>query len=126
MKIKKLVLITRTLMGLLLVIFVLDIHWGFLPERAMSEEGEQFLSALRRSGYVMPLVTAIQLVAGLCLLGGYFAPLALALFAPLLVNILLFHLKLNLLHMGFKIIAVCQITINILILKGLFEKTGRL
>ena len=43
-------------------------------------------------GYLMPLAHAIELVGGVLLLTNLFVPLALTLLAPVIVNILAFHL----------------------------------
>ena len=43
------------------------------------------------SGYFFPLLKATEVTAGLLLLSNRFVPLALALLAPVLVNIIAFH-----------------------------------
>jgi membrane protein implicated in regulation of membrane protease activity len=45
-----------------------------------------------KTGYLFRLVMATQLVAGILFLANRFVPLALALIAPVVVNILAFHL----------------------------------
>lgn len=45
--------------------------------------------------YLFPLIFATQAVGGLTLLSGRFVPLGLALLAPVIVNIFLFHLALT-------------------------------
>jgi hypothetical protein len=54
-----------------------------------------FAAALTKSGYMMPLVSGTEAVVGLLLLANRFVPLALALLAPVVVNIFLFHLFLE-------------------------------
>jgi hypothetical protein len=61
-----------------------------LPERAIA-----FNAALTNSGYMMPLIAGIQALAGALLLANRFVPLALALLAPIVVNIFAFHLFLE-------------------------------
>jgi hypothetical protein len=51
-----------------------------------------FAGAMVQTGYLMPLLMATQLISGLLLLAGRFVPLALALLAPVVVNIVAFHL----------------------------------
>jgi uncharacterized membrane protein YphA (DoxX/SURF4 family) len=51
-----------------------------------------FEGALFASGYLFPLLKVTEVVAGLLLLSGLFVPLALALLAPVVVNIVAFHL----------------------------------
>lgn len=52
------------------------------------------MSVMFSSGYMIP-VFVIQTVAGLLLLAGVYVPLALALLAPVLVNILTFHITMD-------------------------------
>ena len=61
----------------------------------MSVEAVAFATALGESGFIMPLVKVVELVAGTMLLVNRFAPLALALLAPLVIGILGFHLLLE-------------------------------
>ena len=50
-----------------------------------------FAGALFKSGYMMPLIGATLLVSGVLLVTNRFVPLALALFAPFILNSILFH-----------------------------------
>ncbi len=50
-----------------------------------------FAVALMKSGYMFPLIKGTETLAGLLLLTNRFAPLALVLLAPVLVNIVAFH-----------------------------------
>ncbi|MFI5239003.1 MAG: hypothetical protein ACHQQP_04270, partial [Gemmatimonadales bacterium] len=43
------------------------------------------------AGYMLPLISGTQVVAALLLLSNRFVPLALAVLAPVIVNIVLFH-----------------------------------
>jgi putative oxidoreductase len=66
---------------------------GFLPMPAgMPEAAMSFMGALGATGYMFPVIKVVELVCGLALLAGMFAPLALVLLAPIIVNIFLFHL----------------------------------
>jgi hypothetical protein len=60
-----------------------------VPERALT-----FVAALVATGYVFPLVNAIEMVAGALLLSNRFVPLALTVLAPIIVNMLAFHVVL--------------------------------
>ncbi|HEY1662322.1 MAG TPA: DoxX family protein [Verrucomicrobiae bacterium] len=51
-----------------------------------------FFGALMKTGYMIPLIFATQTLGGALLLLNCFVPLALALLAPVIVNIILFHL----------------------------------
>lgn len=60
-----------------------------------SPEGDWFLGVLQQTGYLLQAVAITEILVGVLLLSGYFLPLALALFAPIMVNILLFHIFLQ-------------------------------
>ena len=58
----------------------------------MPEGPREFFGALMKTGYMIPLIFVTQTLVGALLLFNRFVPLALALIAPVIVNILLFHL----------------------------------
>jgi hypothetical protein len=51
-----------------------------------------FAGALFATGYYFPLLKTIEVFAGALLLGGTLVPFALTLLAPIIVNIVAFHL----------------------------------
>jgi uncharacterized membrane protein YphA (DoxX/SURF4 family) len=61
-----------------------------LPEGAIA-----FSASLMKTGYMVPLITGTEAIAGVLLLANRFVPLALALLAPVVVNIVAFHLFLE-------------------------------
>ncbi|GGM89613.1 hypothetical protein GCM10011609_28110 [Lentzea pudingi] len=61
----------------------------------MAVEAVDFATALSESGFVMPVIKVVELVAGIMLLVNRFVPVALALSAPLVVGIFGFHLLLE-------------------------------
>ncbi|HEY6462181.1 MAG TPA: DoxX family protein [Polyangiaceae bacterium] len=63
----------------------------FMPQPPMPERAGAFLGALAATGYMFPLVKGVEVVGGALLLSNRFVPLALAVVAPNVVNILLFH-----------------------------------
>jgi uncharacterized membrane protein YphA (DoxX/SURF4 family) len=87
----------RILMGLGFTIFGLNGFLNFIPQpkEAMPEALMAFSGALMKTGYMMPLVAGTQLVVGLLLLLNVLVPLALALIAPVVVNIIAIHLFLQ-------------------------------
>ncbi|WP_428264484.1 DoxX family protein [Haliangium sp.] len=94
----------RYLLGLIFVVFGLNGFLGFLPQPPVDGPAGAFLGALAATGYVFPVIKSIEILAGLMLLGGRLVPLALTLLAPIVVNIVLFHLVLapaNLALVGF-------------------------
>src|SRR4029077_3163548 len=63
----------------------------FLPQPPISGPPAEFFGALFATGYMLPLIATTEVVAGVMLLSGRFVPLALALLAPVIVNIVAFH-----------------------------------
>ncbi|MCA9707126.1 MAG: hypothetical protein KDK70_14840, partial [Myxococcales bacterium] len=90
----KLPIAARTLLGLVFVVFGLNGFLHFLPMPPLPEPAGAFMGALAATGYMFPLIKGTEIVAGLLLLGGRFVPLALVLLAPIIVNIVAFHVVL--------------------------------
>ncbi len=89
MKISRLV--ARILLGLVFTVFGLNGFFHFLPmPPPVNLVAGRFMGALAESGYMLP-VLALEIIAGILLLVNRYVPLALALLAPVLVNILMFH-----------------------------------
>jgi putative oxidoreductase len=82
--------IARILLGLIFVLFGLNGFLNFLPMPPMAGVAGAFIGALVTSHYLY-LVCGVQLVAGVLLLINRFVPLALALLAPIIANILTYH-----------------------------------
>ncbi|HEY6476354.1 MAG TPA: DoxX family protein [Polyangia bacterium] len=82
----------RLFLGLVFTVFGLNFFLHFLPMPAPPPQAGAFEGALFTSGYLFPLLKTVEVVAGLLLLGGLFVPLALTLLAPIIVNIVAFHL----------------------------------
>ena len=89
--------VVRILLGLPLVVFGLNMFFNFLPQPSvpMPEGAVAFAGALSKSGYMMQLIGVTQLVVGVMLVINRFVPLALALFAPFMVNSIAFHVFLE-------------------------------
>jgi len=84
--------ILRSLMGLIFLVFGLNFFLHFIPNPPEPPAAGDFVGALFRTGYFLPMIGATQVVAGALLLSGIMVPFALALIAPVIVNIFLFHL----------------------------------
>jgi uncharacterized membrane protein YphA (DoxX/SURF4 family) len=87
--------ISRYLLGLLFTIFGLNgfLHFIRQPPPA-NPVALQFLVAVSASHY-MAMVFLVQIVGGILLLTGRFVPLALAILAPVVVNILNYHITMD-------------------------------
>jgi uncharacterized membrane protein YphA (DoxX/SURF4 family) len=82
----------RMLLGLIFLVFGLNGFFHFLPLPPMSGPPEHFLGALIATGYLFPLVKSTEVAAGALLLSDRLVPLALTLLAPVVINIVAFHL----------------------------------
>jgi uncharacterized membrane protein YphA (DoxX/SURF4 family) len=89
---RKLPTAARLLLGLIFFVFGLNGFLQFLPQPPISGPPADFIGALLASGYLFPLLKLTEIGAGLLLLLGWFVPLALTVLAPVVVNILAFHL----------------------------------
>jgi hypothetical protein len=89
--------VVRYLMGLPLVVFGLNGFLNFIPQPTtpLPEGAMAFAGALMKSGYMLPLIGVTHLVVGVMLVTNRFVPLALALFAPFMVNSIAFHVFLE-------------------------------
>jgi uncharacterized membrane protein YphA (DoxX/SURF4 family) len=85
----------RLFLGLVFTVFGLNFFLHFLPMPAAPPRAAAFGGALFASGYLFPLLKATEVAAGLLLLSGFFVPLALAVLAPIVINIVGFHLFLE-------------------------------
>ena len=85
--------IARILMGIMFLVFGLNGFLNFIPQpkAPMPEVAVTFMGALKKTGYMLPLIFGTQVIVGVLLLSNRFVPLALALIAPVIVNIAAFH-----------------------------------
>src|SRR5215472_15433663 len=82
--------IARYLAGAIFLVFGLNGFLNFIPLPPPGGVAGQFMGALYVSHYLW-VIFAFQVVAGVLLLVNRYAPLAVAMLAPVLVNILAFH-----------------------------------
>src|ERR1700761_6439865 len=89
---KVVTLICRILLGLMFVVFGLNILHPFIPMKQPPPTPLQgaFFTAMMGSGW-MKLIGAFQVLGGLLVLAGGTLPLGLCILCPLTVNILSFH-----------------------------------
>lgn len=86
----------RIVLALGLIAFGLNKFIGFMPVPDLSEQAGNFMNSLNATGYVLPILGVIEIFIGLLLLANKAVPFALLLLAPIMLNILLFHLFLDL------------------------------
>src|ERR1700719_559412 len=82
--------IARYLLGSIFLVFGLNGFLHFIPAEMPSGIAGQFIGALFVSNYLVA-VFLVQLMGAVLLLANRYVPLALTLLAPVIVNILLFH-----------------------------------
>lgn len=84
--------IGRWLLGLPLVLFgFMNIFHPMPSPPDLAPAAKAFSDALTATGYMMPMIGVLFLVAGPLLLANRFVPLALLLLAPFFLNSVLFH-----------------------------------
>ncbi|MDA9309519.1 DoxX protein [Flavobacteriaceae bacterium] len=87
--------ILRMLLGVSLLIFGMNKFIAFIPIFDMAPAAANFMESLNSTGYVLYVVASLELLIGGLLLFKKWVPFALILLAPIVVNILLFHLFLD-------------------------------
>jgi putative oxidoreductase len=85
------IVIARFLLGPIFLVFGLNGFLHFIHSPLPSGTAGQFVGALVASNYLV-VVFLLQLVSAILLLVNRHVPLALTLLAPIIVNILLFHI----------------------------------
>jgi putative oxidoreductase len=83
-------IIARFLLGLIFLVFGLNGFFHFIRMPPPTGVAGQFMGALFVSQYLV-VVFALQLIGAVLLLINHYVPLALAILAPIIFNILLFH-----------------------------------
>lgn len=102
--------ILRVILALGLIVYGLNKFLGFIPMPEMPEKAGSFVGSLGASGYLLPILGVFEIFIGLLLLVNRAVPFALLLLAPITLNIILFHLFLDLSGIwGALIIAVINI-----------------
>lgn len=91
---KRVVQIIRYLFAAFYVFSALGYFFGFMPLPKIDGMAQQLVDAMVGS-YLMPFVKLTELVGGILLFCNLVGPLALAVLAPITLNILLFNLFLN-------------------------------
>ena len=86
-------IIARILLGLAFVVFGLNGFLNFIPAPPPVPDSPagQFFAVASATGFMKPIF-ALQFIGGLLVLLGIFVPLGLTILAPIIFNILLFHL----------------------------------
>ncbi len=89
---KHLPMLARVLLGLIFAVFGVVGLFELGPQPEMGEEAGAFMGAIMDTGYLWPVIKVTEIVCGVLLILGIFVPLALVGLAPVVLNILLFHI----------------------------------
>ena len=87
-------IIARILLGLAFVVFGLNGLHPFMQNPPPTPPAAAFFGALFATGYMPKLIFGTQVIGGALLLIGVAVPFALVILAPVIVNIVAFHIYL--------------------------------
>jgi putative oxidoreductase len=87
--------VIRYVFGVAMTFFGISNLFQLLPPHQFPREAGKLMQAFTDSDYILQAVGLTQLLLGIALLLNRFIPLALLLFAPVAINVLLFHLFLD-------------------------------
>ena len=85
-------IVARILLGLVFLIFGLNGLLHFMPNPPEPPPAGAFFGALAGTGYMLALIFGTQIIGGALLVLGVEVPFALVILAPVIVNIVAFHL----------------------------------
>ena len=98
-------IIVRILLGLIFFVFGLNGFVGFIPMPPLTGAAGAFIGAMFSSHYLY-LVAGVELIAGVLLLVNRFVPLALAMLAPMLANIIAYHVTMQMEGLGLALFTI--------------------
>ena len=91
----KLLMSVQIIAGLMLVVFGSNKFFGFLDMQPGTLEMAAFMMALFKSGYLMQLVAAVEIMAGISFLLNRYTALMAVVLMPVMLNAFLVHLFLD-------------------------------
>ena len=80
----------RILLGLVFVVFGLNIFLHFIPTPAPAGDANQLMTLMFVHGW-FKVIGTLEVLGGALLLSGYCVPLGLTILGPILLNIVVFH-----------------------------------
>lgn len=87
--------ILRWILGLGLVVFGSNKLFPFMESAPLPPDAADFMASLEATGYVLPAIGLLEVIIGLMIMFNKWVPFALLLLVPITVNILLFHIFLD-------------------------------
>lgn len=92
--------IIRIVLGLILIVFGVNKIYTFIPLPSPPPAAAEFMGSLADTGYILTVVAILEIIIGIMLLLKLWIPFALLLLLPISINILLFHLFLDIPSIG--------------------------
>lgn len=111
--------IIRFLLAVILILIGLNKFFNFIPAPAIPEDASEFMGSLKATGYILPALGVIEIVIGLLLLINKWVAFAVLALIPISVNVLLYHLFLDIPSIG---IAALVAVINFILIYKLWPK----
>lgn len=111
--------IIRFILALLLILIGLNKFFHFIPAPDIPEDASQFMGSLQATGYILPALGFVEICIGLMLLFNKWVAFAVLALVPISVNVLLYHLFLDIPHIG---IAALVAIINFILIYKLWPK----
>ncbi len=111
--------INRFILALLLILIGANKFLQFIPAPNMPDDAAQFMGSLKATGYILPVLGVVEICIGLMLLFNKWVAFAVLALVPVSVNILLYHVFLDIPHIG---IAAIVAVINFLLIYKLWPK----
>ena len=99
-------MLVRIILGILLVVFGSNMFLHFIPLPPPAGNAAAFMNSLGATGYIFPFVGVLEVVIGVMLLLKKWVAFAAILLAPISINILLFHLFLDIPGVGVAFLVV--------------------
>ena len=85
-------IISRTVLGLIYLVFGLDYYFHFIPYQPNhTGAAAELKNGLMAAGYLYPMMKSIQIVGGISLLINRYAPFSAVVLFPISLNVFLFH-----------------------------------
>jgi uncharacterized membrane protein YphA (DoxX/SURF4 family) len=97
-------LLIRLLLGLVLIVFGSNKLLHFIPLPPPSGSAAEFMNSLNATGYIFPVLGLLEIFIGALLLMRKWVAFALVLLAPISINILLFHLFIDIPGLGLALV----------------------
>jgi uncharacterized membrane protein YphA (DoxX/SURF4 family) len=85
------IIIIRVILGLLFVFGSVVYFLQLVPQPELTGDMKTFQDGLDASGYLIPIVKALELICGIAFITGRFVALATVIIFPIVVNIVLVH-----------------------------------